>query len=183
MNTDPAKRCTSYGWRFCLISIVNLAIFGLSCSAPANDSTQTADPVQWGAMQGGLQSKIYADQPAFSAADPILVHYSIRNASNEPKKVWHNGFWPSNRIDVTDPTGHPAAFTRKGDANRKAFGGPVEKNFPVTLQPGQTDEDFPVLNLRDYLVMDAPGEYSVQYTYQQDIGPVISNPLKIIVTK
>ncbi len=124
---------------------------------------------------------IVAERLSVGGNDPVPVHYSIQNVSEESRRVWHNGFWPSNRIDVVDPEGKAAVLTRAGKVNREAFGGPVEKNYATTLSPRQIDEQFPVLNLRQYFVMNLPGKYSVQYTYQRDVGPVISNRLQIIV--
>src|SRR5439155_9792499 len=77
-------------------------------------TTATTTPSPWGQVSAGLQSRIWTDASNFTPADPIPVHYEIRNASDQPQQVWHNGFWPSNRIDVTDPAGHPAELTAAG---------------------------------------------------------------------
>jgi hypothetical protein len=157
----------------------------LGAALPATASTtpesQPGDNA-WGVVIDGLRSRIWIGQMRIGTKAAILVHYEIQNASDGEKVVWHSGFWPNHRIQVTAPNGHPAAMTRLGEQTRKiADSGIVEKNYPVSLRPGTTDTDWPVLNLRDYFRMDAPGEYTVQYLYLHDGSVLASNRLKLMV--
>lgn len=137
--------------------------------------------VTWGAEVQGLRSRIWVDRAVFGPRDSITVHYEIQNASKAEKVIWHSGFWPNHRIDVTGPSGEPAALTPLGEQARKSFspGGPREKNVPVPLKPGETDSAWPTFKLRDYFVMDAAGAYLVWYTYQEGNVTLTSNRLRI----
>jgi hypothetical protein len=141
--------------------------------------------VEWGQNAGGLRSRIWVDHERFAKNEPIKIHYAIKNDSDKPLTVWHSGFWPNNRIDVTGPDGHPAKLIAGGEARQRAFspGGTREKNAPRSLQPGAIDDAFEAYNLRDIYALPAPGKYQVQYVYQEakEDPPVKSNPLQIIV--
>lgn len=138
---------------------------------------------EWGREANGLRSRIWADKLRFNMTEPIVVHYAIKNASDKPATVWHSGFWPNHRIDVTGPDGQPAKFADGGEARWKAFtpGGMREKNAPFTLQPGAIDDAYVAYNLRDIFALAAPGEYRVQYVYQEakEDAPLVSNELRI----
>ena len=169
------------GMHYSTIAAVALVIGGGCWAALAEEATTGPGAFKWGEVCGGLQSRIWVEGDGFLPGDAISVHYVIKNAAEQPKRIWHNGFWPSNRIDVTDAAGKPVALTALGEARRKNFGGPVEKNYSVTVKPGDVDDAFPVLNLCEYFDMKAPGTYTVQYTYKKDIGPVVSNALQVTV--
>ena len=171
-----------------------LAILGAGCQPTKTTAPDAIPPAQtssvntnieWGQNAGGLRSRIWADQQRFTKNEPIADHYAIKNDSDKPLTVWHSGFWPNNRIDVTGPDGHPAKLVAGGEARRSAFspGGTREKNAPWSLQPGAIDDAFEAYNLRDIYALPAPGKYQVQYVYQEasEDPPVKSNILQIIV--
>jgi hypothetical protein len=141
--------------------------------------------IEWGEDAAGLRSRIWTDKLRFGKHEPIVVHYAIQNVADKPLTVWHSGFWPNHRIDLTGPDGQPAKFVAGGEARRKAFspGGTREKNAPLTLQPGATDDAYEAYNLRDIYVLSAPGKYLVQYIYQEakEDQPVKSNTLQVSV--
>lgn len=141
--------------------------------------------VEWGKEAGGLRSRIWADKSRFDKTEPILIHYAIQNSSAKPATVWHSGFWPNHRIDVTGPDGQPAKFADGGEARWKAFtpGGMREKNAPFTLQPGAIDDAYVAYNLRDIFAIATPGEFRVQYVYQEakEDPPLVSNELRITI--
>jgi len=153
-----------------------------SATRESNPDHQGAG-VTWGQEQHGLRSRIWVDRKAFGLHDTVSVHYAIQNVSKTEQVVWHSGFWPNNRIEVTGPSGAPAALTELGKQARKSFspGGPREKNVPVSLKPGETDSAWHPFNLRDYFVMDAAGAYLVRYIYQEPGVTVTSNRLTIDV--
>ncbi len=141
--------------------------------------------VEWGKEANGLRSRIWADKLRFDKTEPILIHYAIQNASAKPATVWHSGFWPNHRIDVTGPDGQPAKFADGGEARWTAFtpGGMREKNAPFTLQPGTIDDAYVAYNLRDIFALAARGEYRVRYVYQEakEDAPLMSNELVITI--
>lgn len=148
-------------------------------SSQPNGATKVI--VEWGKEANGLRSRIWADESRFDKTEPILIHYAIRNVSTKPATVWHSGFWPNHRIDVTGPDGQPAKFANGGEARWKSFtpGGTREKNAPFTLQPGGIDDAYVAYNLRDIFTLSAPGEYRVQYVYQEakEDSALVSNEL------
>jgi hypothetical protein len=163
-----------------------------STASPTNPATLAETPlsqrngatkviVDWGKEANGLRSRIWSDKPRFDTTEPIVVHYAVQNVSAKPATVWHSGFWPNHRIDVIGPNGQPAKFADGGEARWKAFtpGGTREKNAPFTLQPGAIDDAYVAYNLRDIFAISAPGEYHVQYIYQEakEDLPLVSNDL------
>lgn len=141
--------------------------------------------IEWGKEAAGLRSRIWADKRRFNATEPVVIHYAVRNVSDKPMIVWHSGFWPNHRIDVVGPDGQPAKFADGGEARWKAFtpGGTREKNAPFTLQPGSIDDAYVAYNLRDIFAISAPGEYRVQYVYQEAKAdpPLVSNELRFTI--
>lgn len=125
--------------------------------------------VGWGEERQGLQSKVWTDYRDNQVGEKILAHYQIKNVSKEKQVVWHSGFWPNHQIVVKDAAGKAVALTSAGKEQRQAFapGGPRDKNVPVTLEPGQTDDAWEVYDLRQFFVLDKPGRYYVQYVYEE----------------
>lgn len=177
----------------CLFVVV---LLGSGCQRAASTAPSTNPPssqsagatnvkVEWGKEAAGLRGRIWADKSRFDKTEPILIHYAIQNASTKPATVWHSGFWPNHRIDVIGPNGQPAKFADGGEARWKAFtpGGMREKNAPFTVQPGAIDDAYVAYNLRDIFTISAPGEYRVQYVYQEakEDPPLVSNELRFTV--
>lgn len=142
--------------------------------------------IVWGSEQGGLRSRIWTDKTVFSINEPILVYYAIQNVSKEPQTIWHSGFWPNHLINVTDSEGKAVKLTPLGDQNQRAFspGGYREKNVPVVLTPKAVDSAWSEINLHEYFIFKNPGNYYVQYLYQENKSiQVKSNVLKVIIKK
>jgi hypothetical protein len=178
-----------------LIGVVLAVVLCRDCQAA--DATAPGDAkemkatnedtaVAWGKEVGGLRGRIWTDKARFNTEEPIMVHYAIQNAAKEPKTVWHSGFWPNHRIDMTGPDGKPAKFKSGEEAKWKAFSpdGTREKNAPLTLKPGEIDDAYIAYNLRDFFDMKAPGTYLVQYLYQETKDEAVqSNELQIAVAR
>lgn len=179
-----------------VLCLIVVTMFGSGCqraastAPPANPSSSQLISaanvnVEWGKEANGLRSRIWADKLRFDKTEPILIHYAIQNASAKPATVWHSGFWPNHRIDVTGPDGQPAKFADGGEARWTAFtpGGMREKNAPFTLQPGTIDDAYVAYNLRDIFALAARGEYRVRYVYQEakEDAPLMSNELVITI--
>ena len=167
------------------LALAFAAVCASSCALAQTLTTPPSNPapLKWGEVSGGLQSRIWADQPAFGPTNAILIHYAIRNASEVSQKVWHDGFWTSNQVEIMASDGKPVPLTVVGEANKKSFGGPAEKSFAVSLKPGLIDESFTPLNLRQFFVFKAPGNYTVQYSYKLENGSLFTNHLQIIINE
>lgn len=156
---------------------------------PTNvNEMNTSSEDKWGEPVNGLRSRIFTDKQVFRGNEAIPVHYLIRNISSDSIYLWHRGFWPNNRITVTDPEGNPANLTEEGRIRDAAFGSNESgKNVRVTLMPGQTDEAYEAYDLRGMFVMDMPGTYQITYAYQESgsgwSGTLTSNTLHIQLEK
>jgi hypothetical protein len=141
--------------------------------------------IEWGENAAGLRSRIWADKQQFAHNEPVAIHYAIQNVSDKPITIWHSGFWPNHRIDLTGPDGRPGKLIAGDEAGWKSFspGGTREKNAPFVLAPGATDDAYEAYDLRPIYDMRASGTYAVQYVYQdaKEDPPVISNSLSITV--
>jgi hypothetical protein len=190
-NSDPNGALVML--RLALI-MVFLSAFALGTAAPASgrflrssarsDAEQAEVDRPWGTPSSGLKSRIWVKRATFGPGDPIEIHYEIQNASREEQAVWHSGFWPNHRIDVTGPDGKPAKLTERGAEVRAAFDpdGPRSKNFGRKLAPGESDAAWEAYDLRGLYLLARPGAYKVQYVYQQGATkPVKSNTLKLVI--
>ena len=133
-------------------------------------------------------STIKASKKYFSAGDPILISYSIKNISRDTVIIWDCGFWCNNKIEVTDKNNIELSRTNWGKTTLSAFspgGGPRNKNVPVVLAPGQTDAAYEQYDLKDQFLFKVAGDYIVRYFYDDMNGnteiKIESNTLKIHV--
>jgi len=98
----------------------------------------------------------------------ILAHYRIQNASDREIVLWQSGFWPNNTIVVLNDRGESVKLTKEGRRNLAAFspGGARNKNFRVQLKPNESI-DINTLDLRRFFVLNAPGNYTVGFIYEE----------------
>jgi hypothetical protein len=98
----------------------------------------------------------------------ILAHYRIQNASDGEIVLWQSGFWPNNTIVVLNDRGESVKLTKEGRRNLAAFspGGARNKNFRVQLKPHESI-DINTLDLRRFFVLNARGNYTVRFIYEE----------------
>lgn len=163
--------------------VLGLAAASLAAAVPA--ATGDGPPEHpWGPPSDGLRSQVWAERVRFRVGDPIVIRYRIRNEAKTPRTVWHSGFWPNHRVDVTTADGQDVAPTPDGRRVRDAFSpnGPREKNVPVALASGQIDDIWPELDLTGLFELSRPGRYRVAIRYQEgEMAPVVSNSLEFVV--
>ena len=126
----------------------------------------------WGKETKGLVARIWTDKTVFGVGEQILVHYQVKNVSQNTQILWQSGFWPNQKIIVLDGNGKDIPVTDAGKLRREAFspGGARDKNVEWPLAPGTIDNALPTYNLREFFVLDTPGEYSIQYLYEEYQG-------------
>lgn len=114
-------------------------------------------------------STIKISKQTFSITEPILISYSIKNVSKDTVKIWHCGFWCNNKIVVTDSNDIEIPRTDWGKTTLSAFspGGDGNKNFPVTLNPNETDSAYEEYNLKDHFSFRHYGVYNITYFYHE----------------
>lgn len=152
-------------------------------------SESTGQGSNYGNPTDGVVSRIWSDRAVFSVGEAVPVNYAIKNTRTTEVTIWHSGFWPNNFIDVTDSGGEPVAVTPLGEQMRSAFSptGAREKNAPKILKSGDVDDAWKPYDLTKYFDLAIPGEYKVQYTYDDSqsglSGPVASNTLHLTITQ
>jgi hypothetical protein len=66
-------------------------------------------------------------------------------------------------------------------------GGDRNKNFPISLAPGEVDSTYEKYNLKDHFIFNKSGAYNVVYLYDEIYGKaevrVESNTLRIQISK
>ena len=145
------------------------------------------DKIPWGVQNNGLVSRIYAKKLHFQMNEPIPIYYEIKNVSNETQVIWHSGFWPNHRIIVTNSSGELVSPTNEGRIKLDALSprGSRRKNVPFDLEKGETDSAWSPYDITKHYVMDLPGPYYIQYTYENYHkgwkGKLKSNILRVLV--
>jgi hypothetical protein len=89
--------------------------------------------------------------------------------SKDTVAIWHCGFWCNNKIVVTGDNNVEIPRTDWGKSTQSAFspGGDRNKNFSVTLVPGDTDSTYEKYNLKDHFIFKKSGVYNVKYYYHE----------------
>ncbi|MDG3003876.1 hypothetical protein [Paludisphaera mucosa] len=161
------------------------AAFGSDREDLAPDPEGPADAGRpWGGPSDGLRSRIRLETTPARPDDPIIVRYEIQNVDRRGRTVWHSGFWPNHRIDVTRPDGEPAPSTPAGLSLRRAFDpeGPREKNAGRNLEPGEVDAAWEPVDVRGLYALLAPGAYRIRVVYQEGrMEPVATNVLEVVL--
>lgn len=138
----------------------------------------------YGTPTGGLAASIWVPSREVSMGTPVLVRYAVKNVGAEAATVWHSGFWPNHRIEVTRDDGNPVPKTELGQRRDEAFSpdGQRSKSSPKTLAPGAVDSAWEPVDLTAHYQLTEAGVYRVQFRYEDSQsglgGPLLSNVLK-----
>jgi len=152
------------------------------------DDSQRGPTVDWGVEKDGLRARVLARKQTFKVGGKIDVQCRIMNINKEPRVVWDSGFWPNHQLVVLDQAGKEVPRTAVGEQGRAAFapGGSRDKNVPVTLKQGGTNDA--TQDLSQLFVLDKPGKYSVYFVYEEKQptgwhGRIESNLVTITLVK
>ena len=117
----------------------------------------------------GLRAKVSLVKTQTPVGQPIQIHYVKHNVSDVNQIIWHSGFWPNHQIVVKDALGKSVARTARGNQCAAAFspGGARDKNFPMTLKPGDEDATEGAMDLTQQFDLNKLGTYSVQIFYEE----------------
>jgi hypothetical protein len=126
---------------WCWLVVIN---FSVSYAQPAVEIAPSNEP-SWGEVSEGLQLSIRAEKEILTVCEPLVLHYFIRNVTNQTLTLNHHGFWADFHIILTDHAGKDFALPfqeekvereRRGGVNvvQKLRGGQVYSYHPTRYE-------------------------------------------------
>jgi hypothetical protein len=137
----------------------------------------------WGRAYKDLRIRVDVNTLGAQRHEIVLF---FQNIGKQQLKVWQSGFYQNTMVQCYDSKGASAEPTAQGQEWLRYFcpGGERSYNRQVALNPGQTYESRPVVELEKLYKLNPTQEYNVSVAYEEYLvdgwfGAITSNIVKV----
>jgi hypothetical protein len=162
--------------RVCTLAVVAILGAGVACSLHLQESEAKREgPSEWGPVQEGVRTGLFAHDPEFSIGKPILFRLEMENLR---RRVVH---YDPQQVAVNSSM----SIEGTGGVNVPFVGGSVQTvmfgDLPA-LNPRERTVLFEALDIADQYLLTSPGTYSVRFRGQDNAFGDVAIPASNAIT-